>query len=94
MWYFSLIQMLLHNQVVLSAKRTVTFTWKLMPFSFFSTFGTKFTYAFNVKNMKISHFPDKLGDTPGPQGQVQREEGERVVEPVHQRHHVQPKVSK
>jgi hypothetical protein len=43
--------------------------------------------------MKIFHFPDKLGDTPGPQGQVEGEEGERVVEPVHQRHHVQPKVT-
>ncbi len=49
--------------------------------------------AFNSKNMKISQLPDKLGETPGPQGQVQGEEGERVVEPVHQRHHVQPKVS-
>ncbi len=43
--------------------------------------------------MKISHFPDKLGETPGPKGQVQREQGERVVETVHQGHHVQPKVS-
>ena len=68
-----------------------------MSFSFFQsakTFWTELTYAFNVKNMKISHFPDKLGDTPGPQGQVQGEQGERVVEPVHQGHHVQPKVSR
>ncbi len=34
--------------------------------------------------MNISHLPDKLGDTPGPQGQVEGEQGERVVEPVHQ----------